>query len=554
MKSHSSELAADGSADGDMIHPEEKPPGIDDIEGSDSQSQTSTDKYTYGPDDPDPYESFESFKFKVLKLAQEIWPSHEINIEKMAGGGYNRVIRLQVNDRIEVEDSEPIRPRITPGVYILRVPRSLFDSDVERERAILQFVKNRTTLPIPIEVAGDSGSNNALGRPFVLQHMLSGTRLDKVWGQLNHNQRLSLTKEMARFYVEMQDTTNSSAGRLALNLSLRPDGSIQTFDFSSPVDKAKDPLTPTEPFQFMCEKILTWHNCFRISGFENGFPYFSQMLKMVKRMQAIRGTFNPQEYYLRHNDLYPRNILVSIRDEDTAVITGILDWDDTYFAPTAVAFAPPTWLWLKDYWIEEEEDDDEYADPYWAAASKTPDDRQSQEIKHTFDQIVGSNFLKHAYSPDSKMVQFIWDILNESPLLRPWIMQYFYKKYKEWKSTISEENKALLDDGDYLSDLYDDPEMPDWLHEVLNQSSEHSSAGNKSSRHEQEDLSDNASDIHLSSNHVHSVGDNEPKDSTKIDQSISETLPKEIVDVQLPSLVHNALAEAATCFLEDEDE
>lgn len=100
------------------------------------------------------------FRNRVLEFAQEYWSGanpNEITIERMAGGGYNRIIGL----------SRKAGGQTSPDQYILRIPR--FDAaQVDDDVAAHRFVRRHTDLPVPNVLAFDRTSNNKLGNPYML--------------------------------------------------------------------------------------------------------------------------------------------------------------------------------------------------------------------------------------------------------------------------------------------------------------------------------------------------------------------------------------------------
>ena len=67
----------------------------------------------------------------------------------------------------------------------------------------------------------------------------------------------------------------------------------------------------------------------------------------------------------------------NIINDCVATITGILDWDSAQFVPAIVAFSPPSWLWVKAYWYDNEEAVDE--EELWDIAGNLPTDRNCQK-------------------------------------------------------------------------------------------------------------------------------------------------------------------------------
>ena len=114
-------------------------------------------------------------------------PGEGLLIEHLRGGGYDCV-----------------RGTILPSSYpenrrhlILRVPRD-DDARPEPQVATLEYVRRWTSIPVAAIEAVDFSSNNALGKPYVLQHRIPGREFPSVWHELSHSQRREIAKEVGR--------------------------------------------------------------------------------------------------------------------------------------------------------------------------------------------------------------------------------------------------------------------------------------------------------------------------------------------------------------------
>lgn len=114
-------------------------------------------------------------------------------------------------------------------------------------------------------------------------------------------------------------------------------------------------------------------------------------------------------YYLAHGDVYPRNILVEVTDNESVRFTGIIDWDSAQFAPAFMAYEVPCWLWkfddLRSGFLE--------GLNLRIDAADEPQDRFDLEIKQAFDTVVGEAWLKVAYEKDAAVYRHIWQLMRE---------------------------------------------------------------------------------------------------------------------------------------------
>lgn len=133
----------------------------------DARTRTSTEYH-------EDHEPWETFQHKVAQLCRTLWPKHskeQIVIEQMRGGEYNRVIGVcitgpSIQGEQETRASDVEKPEIPPGNYALRITRSDYPT-VGREIAMIRFLNNRVSLPLPTVVHSD-GPNNPLGFAYVL--------------------------------------------------------------------------------------------------------------------------------------------------------------------------------------------------------------------------------------------------------------------------------------------------------------------------------------------------------------------------------------------------
>ncbi|KAI1077216.1 hypothetical protein F5B20DRAFT_593032 [Whalleya microplaca] len=447
---------------------------FEDDAGVDNMSQASTDHYL-------DHEPFETYQGKVLKLCHLLWSEHPaegFSIERLRGGSSNRIIGIRVTDAggrpsghsdlgttshpnpsqpaskcalIDSDSSVAAKPRqetalpetsdkqsenlnLPSGNYILRVPR-WGSQNFEHEIAMLRLVKRSVAVDVPLAIHFDitNGDSNPLGSPYVLQHRVPGERLDDVWCKLNHTQRLLIGLDLARLYIQLMKITNTSGGIPDFKQPPTADGMLKTYDYEFPSDntESKNVIIPQPPVDMLCERLARWGRDYPNANGDS--PYYGA-IEMVRHMQATNGTFESTGplYYLNHGDLFPRNIMVELPTQNSAFVSGVLDWDDAHFAPAVVSFAPPAWLWVTAFW--KDYDDEGFLDEQdiWEVAGAEPEDETSKEIKNLFDMAVGNKFSHHAYSPDAKVARKIWKAAYET-IGKSWIEKDVERMYESWK-------------------------------------------------------------------------------------------------------------------------
>ncbi|KAI1328184.1 hypothetical protein F5Y16DRAFT_420096 [Xylariaceae sp. FL0255] len=407
---------------------------------TDAQSRTSTDAYSE-------HEPFETFKDKVRQLCRIYWPSYsddQVHIERMRGGSSNRIISISVTEN-EDEPTDSSMQQIeknhylAAGEYILRVPRSGAQTG-KAEIAMLSFIKCRISIGTPAIVLSDmdmdTEEENPLGTPWILQHRVVGKRLDEVWLTMNHTQRLLVTLDLARLCVDLRNIQNASGGIPDMLHDLAPDGALRTIDYAfiDDEDGSHKVIEESPPHEMLCRRLSRW-----TKQYDDIAETWERAAEMVQQMHRVNGTFetSPDErfYYFCHGDLFPRNIMVEILEDTTAYITGILDWDDAYFAPPVIAFSPPAWLWSKGWWAEDS-DDENYLDEVglWKVGHIEPEDQDSRDIKELFDSVTGPQYLHFAYSPDAHAARRIWRAAHER-IGCSWTKRHLDELYNEWAAS-----------------------------------------------------------------------------------------------------------------------
>ena len=118
-------------------------------------------------------------RLRTNKFLRSLLPFPQIPlIERLRGGDLNHITGITLPSSYGEGDRN----------LILRVPR--WDQNrLDREVAILNYVRQKTWIPVATIAATDFSCNNPLVKPYVLQHRIPGSDLDTVWGNLSHLQR-----------------------------------------------------------------------------------------------------------------------------------------------------------------------------------------------------------------------------------------------------------------------------------------------------------------------------------------------------------------------------
>ena len=436
------------------------------VSSTDSTKSDNTDKHTAISDAPDDEilrwdvsntqteceicTRYPEIAWSVQQICKKYWPTgyEDIQIARLEGGSFNRIFSLTVSP------SAALRPKLllplqtnqsqnsgrhpligrdddANGAYILRVSR-WEDSEIEQPMQILSYVRLHTDIPVPLILAYDAGSDNALELPYTLQKRMPGVPLNSILSDLTFSQRMDLVKEIASIMKKTQSIEGPAAGKLGFpkatkgspstlavtttaNSTMDGDGPSE-FKDQRPITKDTDALEilhfdlpsfsdDDEPYNDTVNTIKASLEGTSVLSFFN-FQFIRQMrdelrlnpgdvvctvlfhrlmqvaIEMDEELDLGTDVFN---FY--HGDLEPRNIMVMICDFDKLHITGVLDWDLASFVPRAISCLAPRWLWSPDVHKNAVDREDE----------QDPTDPQAKTLKETFDELMGDDFVEMAY-------------------------------------------------------------------------------------------------------------------------------------------------------------
>ena len=456
--------------------PDDAEDSLDEVRSSRSSAVSRTSTEEFG------HVSFEPFSQQVKDLCHTLWPSTdnqarpgrsfwgrrfrtkskvvparqvsgptEFMVEKLLGGGFNRVIAV-------TKHSE----NTSPTCLVLRVPR-FETAQHEREVAATRFVRQNTAIPVPEVKFVDFTSNNPLSQRYVIQTRIPGFDLQCenhpcFYPSLSHEQKCTVATRLAEILIELHKVSHPFPGNIEDSGLDESNGkrtfSVHHFDlrWTSNLEPEHDlkknspffqPLTYTpdwklnksddKPFEettlyFMLAQFGRWRALeLRRDPVSIGYmDYYDRLVMMAKQMDEL-GFLGQNDNCLCHRDLNsaPRNIMVEIDANKSLSITGILDWDSLIFAPRFMACVPPMWLWA---WDDVEEEDEK-------KANDLPSTVEQQELKSLFERSIGNWFCEYAYRPEFWMARRLFlyayggmssdtDIHDVNALLAQW--QEFY--------------------------------------------------------------------------------------------------------------------------------
>ncbi|KAI4862922.1 hypothetical protein F4820DRAFT_393044 [Hypoxylon rubiginosum] len=387
---------------------------------SDAESDSSTVVYDHEP--------FNTFHSRVLNFAlHKIWPDaapDEISVERMAGGGYNRVIGISR------------QPAEHPGIqirYIIRIPR-FSDARVDTQAATLRLVNQYSKIPVPTVVCFDQADDNELGSRYMVQHRVPGTSLLSSYPRLAHNERCRIARELGRAYRELLSTRSDAPGFLTIPADSTAPCQFLPWQYTELAwaRELNDLLTPPDIHQMEMDMLLPWQRLNPAPTEEYSHAFSSRPIdemlidifmaqkatelrhrqKSLTRLHimdrfcnmaselAAGGWFANCHLSLAHLDLAPRNILANpTYDAEEPIISAVLDWDSAVIAPQFMCSTPPVWIWtwLNDDDNDDDDDDDEYDDE--RMANQEPPTPEGRQLKQLFEEAAGPDYARFAYTP-----------------------------------------------------------------------------------------------------------------------------------------------------------
>lgn len=386
-------------------------------------------------------------------------PPKEFFIERLYGGGYNRITGITVKHSTDEE----------PTQLILRVPRD-DGTRPDREVAVLRFIHHYTSIPAPEVKYMDFTSDNPLKSSYVIHNRIPGHDLQgdtaTNYPSLNYEQKCTFAKDFALILCELHSIMHPFPGLIEISADSSNDGDftvrpfeLETIDGYEPeVDlNTKLPFFQVRPFirgwkppgmptreqttyYFMSVQFGRWKALeLRSDPSTMGWSkLYDRMATMADQMDVL-GFLGSDLNSLCHLDLLkaPRNIMAEIKSDGHLNITGILDWDSAVFAPNFVGSAPPMWLWA---WDNDEDEEDE------RHANDTPSDPQDQEIKRIFEETVGDTFLSYAYKPEYRLARELFRFAK-SGIRSSTCMAEIKAMLKEWDE-IYESRVAAAAEGE----------------------------------------------------------------------------------------------------------
>ncbi|TGO36513.1 hypothetical protein BHYA_0122g00060 [Botrytis hyacinthi] len=292
--------------------------------------------------DWDDQEPFMTYKHKIIQLCHDLGLGEPSKIDRMRGGSFNRVVCLSLPSK----DNQD---------YVLRIPRNLDTNESMRDQvAVLHYLA--PLMPVPAVVAFDSTSDNAIGRPYILQGKLKGVNAGSVYYDLPSDEKMQFVKLLADIIKKLNTLKIDRPGQLVAGPSI-PSISHEPLTIPTDIEVTGYRFSQHDALEVMSSQDKQPLSSLLYSIFEERKTadedfmdiQWNSLQKITKEMKTA-GLFSntDTDCVLWHWDLAFRNIMVEKQSNEQWALTGILDWDGLLSAPSVMTRAPPVWLWIEE--------------------------------------------------------------------------------------------------------------------------------------------------------------------------------------------------------------
>lgn len=228
----------------------------------------------------------------------------------------------------------------------------------ENEAAVLQWLRQNTSIPVPAVIAYDASSENPLRREFIILNRCPGLPISDIYDSLTPKQLESILKQLLQILKELHSHTFSSIGGLT-HVPGDPETVVpgpildEWFWFEPDI---KDHFPPSEnyttinilgPFPSHTSYIAALVEKYvRIARIHQSLhflaPFLPRLSAFISKLHEHAAVLDNVPIRLAHKDLHFANILY---DPTTERITAILDWEFSGTVPFPLWDRPRAFLW-----------------------------------------------------------------------------------------------------------------------------------------------------------------------------------------------------------------
>ncbi|KJA18344.1 hypothetical protein HYPSUDRAFT_69992 [Hypholoma sublateritium FD-334 SS-4] len=282
--------------------------------------------------------------------------------------GYARVYSFQLQSRsVIARVVAPVRP--------------LFKT--EAEVAAMEYVRTKTSIPVPEVLSYCSESNNPVGAEWVLMEHVPGVTMGDGWSELNFPEKQRLALDIIDFYDQMYRLRADRCGSIYYSVDTKDDSGLQGAANGLPEATTRGPLrwAPLSSESLLLMKglcstsiagrfklgplneisildyclavpppsqtptVFTSEEYVKLVAF-NGIPTTRsaydlptrekclELFQGLHRLYPTSTLFGPSadavNLRFSHGDLHDKNVMI---DPQSGRITGIIDWESAAFRP-----------------------------------------------------------------------------------------------------------------------------------------------------------------------------------------------------------------------------
>lgn len=283
-------------------------------------------------------------------------PDDIVAFEKLAEGGFNRTFLVTMRHGFQM---------------IARIPYPVTEPKhfaIASEAATLTFLRS-AGLPVPDVYSYSPTPDNPSQTEYIFMEFVKGANLSDTWFDLDETQVASLTRQLAQLEFKMMSLAFPAGGSLyfANDLANSPTGSGVPlhhekrfcvgpdadlglwYSHRSQLDVNREPYANAETALTRgAEKELAYLQQFGrpLLPFQrirrDAYIYQKQSpldhIKNLNRYLAMASSLVPQDpalssFCIRHPDLQPNNIIVSLSPGSGVEIAGLIDWQHASILP-----------------------------------------------------------------------------------------------------------------------------------------------------------------------------------------------------------------------------
>ncbi|EQB51638.1 hypothetical protein CGLO_08797 [Colletotrichum gloeosporioides Cg-14] len=213
----------------------------------------------------------------------------------------------------------------------------------ENEIAMMRWVREHTSVPVPAVVRWDSGCENVLGCEFSLLERVRGCSADKVFWGMSDAVRRKVVEQLVGFLAELREMSAwKHVGGLRVDEAgeIVPGPVVDEWFWMAPMverfwsgtGETVESLNPVDgPFPSWGKHVDAALG--RYVHVISRHAALQWARELVPRLEGLRAWVREEEheremgdtvYVLAHRDLHLANVMV---DEANGTVTGVLDWE-----------------------------------------------------------------------------------------------------------------------------------------------------------------------------------------------------------------------------------